>query len=140
MLAEVGDKEPNLWFLAYATTSCAILIIMAGWRRRWPAFVALPFVLAVLTCDVRGSYLSATPYRAALLAEMGVGYVVTKTCTVFVPLLTGCLVVLWWPRAALTRQRRVDRCYCGYDLTGNTSGLCPECGTRIFAASLDPGN
>lgn len=27
------------------------------------------------------------------------------------------------------RQRRLDRCNaCGYDLTANVSGVCPECG------------
>jgi len=24
---------------------------------------------------------------------------------------------------------------CGYDLTGNVSGVCPECGTEIEAAA-----
>jgi len=35
---------------------------------------------------------------------------------------------LWW------RDRRYPRghCqYCGYDLTGNVSGRCPECGKAI---------
>jgi hypothetical protein len=32
-------------------------------------------------------------------------------------------------RAARMRKRRV--CYCGYNLTGNESGTCPECGQRI---------
>jgi len=30
------------------------------------------------------------------------------------------------------RQRLANRClYCDYDLTGNVSGVCPECGTDI---------
>jgi len=30
------------------------------------------------------------------------------------------------------RRRRAGRCiYCGYNLTGNLSGVCPECGERI---------
>ncbi len=24
-----------------------------------------------------------------------------------------------------------SQCRCGYDLTGNTSGVCPECGTAV---------
>lgn len=30
-------------------------------------------------------------------------------------------------------RRRVEGhcCYCDYDLTGNESGICPECGERI---------
>lgn len=40
----------------------------------------------------------------------------------------GLLTVLtWW----LTRRRMRPGCCarCGYDLTGNRSGVCPECGT-----------
>ena len=45
-------------------------------------------------------------------------------------------VVMWvllersdWVR---TRRQERGRCAgCGYDLTGNVSGLCPECGDRI---------
>ena len=29
------------------------------------------------------------------------------------------------------RQDKQEHCRCGYDLTGNTSGTCPECGERI---------
>ena len=29
------------------------------------------------------------------------------------------------------KPRGPGHCRCGYDLTGNTSGACPECGTRI---------
>ena len=30
------------------------------------------------------------------------------------------------------KKERLPMClHCGYDLTGNTSGLCPECGERI---------
>jgi hypothetical protein len=39
---------------------------------------------------------------------------------------------LWrgrWRREWRIRQGRCGR--CGYDLTGNTSGVCPECGAKI---------
>ena len=36
--------------------------------------------------------------------------------------------VIWWKR----RARPPAHCArCGYDLTGNVSGICPECGTAI---------
>jgi hypothetical protein len=37
--------------------------------------------------------------------------------------------ILWW----LDRRRRLPgHCRrCGYNLTGNVSGRCPECGTRL---------
>lgn len=33
----------------------------------------------------------------------------------------------WW----FYRRRRKGRCMCGYDLTGNASGVCPECGSLV---------
>jgi hypothetical protein len=53
--------------------------------------------------------------------------------TVWVPIWTPLLLValptafLWW-----RDRRRIppDHCQkCGYNLTGNVSGICPECGT-----------
>jgi hypothetical protein len=35
----------------------------------------------------------------------------------------------------LRRQRRASRgqcIHCGYDLTGNMSGVCPECGIPLY--------
>jgi hypothetical protein len=39
-----------------------------------------------------------------------------------------------WSMVAIMRRRRIgpNSCgKCGYDLTGNTSGTCPECGTAV---------
>ena len=44
--------------------------------------------------------------------------------------------IIWW------RDRRIPpgHCqHCGYSLTGNTSGVCPECGTAISPTSAGPG-
>ena len=39
----------------------------------------------------------------------------------------GIITVWYWGNP--------DACHkCGYDLTGNTSGVCPECGARIWSA------
>ena len=39
-----------------------------------------------------------------------------------------------WSNARRRRLARAGRCQtCGYNLTGNTSGICPECGTAIAA-------
>lgn len=65
--------------------------------------------------------------------------------TVFVPLVLLLVFVLflwfypwrcpacgkWQTRRAFRRQR-LGRCvHCDYDLTGNVSGVCPECGEKI---------
>jgi len=45
---------------------------------------------------------------------------------------------------SIIRRELVGRGYplclhCGYDLTGNTSGVCSECGTPAAAAAEKPG-
>lgn len=56
----------------------------------------------------------------------------------FIPVLTwvimlvlaGATVYAWWPkRSVLPGHCRV----CDYNLTGNVSGRCPECGTELAA-------
>jgi hypothetical protein len=45
---------------------------------------------------------------------------------------------LWWR----DRRRRIPPGHCrkcGYDLTGNVSGICPECGVKMDAASAPKG-
>ncbi len=38
------------------------------------------------------------------------------------------LVWRFWPKRV-----RPEHCRCGYDLTGNASGVCPECGVEVQA-------
>ena len=40
---------------------------------------------------------------------------------------------LYWRRE---REAEGKACRCGYSLTGNTSGTCPECGSRIPQQSV----
>ena len=60
--------------------------------------------------------------------------------TVFVPLWIPLLLVaiptafLWWR----DRRRRIPPGHCrkcGYNLTGNVSGVCSECGEKVIAAA-----
>jgi RNA polymerase subunit RPABC4/transcription elongation factor Spt4 len=45
----------------------------------------------------------------------------------------GVIAWLWWPDR---RRIRLGHCHkCGYDLTGNVSGVCPECGAAILPAT-----
>ena len=41
--------------------------------------------------------------------------------------LLGLVAGVFW--LADSRHKRPGHCRCGYDLTGNVSGRCPECGT-----------
>ena len=47
-------------------------------------------------------------------------------------------VVLLWPFVLLIPRRwPVGRCAaCGYDLRGNASGVCPECGTAVRVSAV----
>ncbi|UCE59550.1 MAG: hypothetical protein JSU63_19165 [Phycisphaerales bacterium] len=50
-------------------------------------------------------------------------------------LLSAAVLFIWWRH---TRRPPPGYCRkCSYDLTGNTSGVCPECGTRITASTED---
>ena len=55
----------------------------------------------------------------------------------FLLVISGALPLVWSVRAVRRRRRNARApsgpvCYdCGYNLTGNVSGVCPECGTVI---------
>ena len=52
---------------------------------------------------------------------------------VFAVVLAASLVLTRWQ----SRVKRLGVCEsCGYDLTGNTSGRCPECGTRVSSTDV----
>lgn len=52
----------------------------------------------------------------------------------FLPIhfLVGCLLLVAVPLFVVSRNFPSGHCRrCGYNLTGNTSGTCPECGTTV---------
>ena len=55
------------------------------------------------------------------------------TLIIFVPfVLIDISSVANWVRSIVVGQIKQGYCsVCGYDLTGNTSGVCPECGTVV---------
>jgi len=85
--------------------------------------------------DVQWSTAQRSPYTheiaAALLSENVPGFAIA------VPLWV-VLALLGLPTGYLWLSRPVDpyACTtCGYNLTGNVSGICPECGTPIAQPS-----
>ena len=65
--------------------------------------------------------------------------------TWFVALATAILPVAWLRRERRRRLRafraaRACCLACGYDLTGNISGVCPECGAQVQLGSLRVAN
>ncbi len=79
----------------------------------------------------QGSWLAQTGGRNFGLARFGPWGTVVSF-----PHGAICLVLAAWPvcsflKWAVVRDHRLRRgscMHCGYDLTGNTSGTCPECG------------
>ncbi len=57
------------------------------------------------------------------------GLVMTLNAMIYGTIAGSIAVSLVW---ASRRRERTDRCSnCSYNLTGNASGVCPECGTKI---------
>jgi ribosomal protein S27AE len=55
----------------------------------------------------------------------------------FIAIASAILPVLWLHRRRKRKLIGVHCGRCGYDLTGNTNGVCPECGTAVVMADLD---
>lgn len=60
----------------------------------------------------------------------------------FLTLLTGFLPAVaatrWWIRKRRNRRNPNECKECGYDLTGNVTGRCPECGTMVNLGRAAP--
>ncbi len=77
--------------------------------------------------------------RGTRLPPVSVTVVRTSMWTVL--LIVAAYPALAFIRGPLRRHRRRKRglCLkCGYNLTGNTSGICPECGTKIDPPGSSP--
>jgi hypothetical protein len=99
---------------------CLILVILnPTLKGRDAAFAALLFLVAAAAC------LMTFPHEVGFL-----GFLFCVVPAWFCGLLSASeyrrhLMVM--PRGCCTR--------CGYDLTGNVSGVCPECGTPVVSAN-----
>ena len=66
---------------------------------------------------------------ASFLWRLVLLIVVNLLVAPFLTAVTMTVVTLWYMRQ---RKREPPFCsVCSYNLTGNTSGTCPECGTKI---------
>lgn len=95
------------------------------------------------------------PALGFLLAVLGVGVTPSaagefehpRLIAGSVLILAGAAVLVAWVFSGGTDARRAtpsqahgeQRCaQCGHDLTGNVSGICPECGKRTGETGCDP--
>ena len=94
--------------------------------------VATGYVIGPLTVAVLQIIASCAPAPFAVPDEFGIAIVgIVVGLPVLVASVGSWLVYGWvrWERVPDPENRSCRN--CGYDLTGNVSGRCPECGTVI---------
>lgn len=113
-----------------------VLLALVFWRRHALVLLELALAVAVVTTT---AWLVAPNYSLAL---KGIFSNDMLAIAAMMLLLNAGLVVLSRARQRPPDPRLCTR--CGYDLTGNRSGTCPECGTplserqRRILADLNP--
>lgn len=97
-----------------------------GAEVRGSVVVVVPFILCGITSVSKG--LRCLSVDTGLPPWATLCYV---ALSLFQGLILSCALLLQ-TRAWRRRVRRGVCLRCGYDLTGNISGVCPECGTRVL--------
>ena len=124
----------------------SFVCFIVPWIGFWMGFAAsgrnFPFTLVERASNqrryARAHWVHLGWYYAAVLLCWLVGIytpLATAALTALLPMTgVGVWLGLWlWRRGRETaRQARQGICpICDYDLTGNLSGVCPECGTAV---------
>ena len=99
-----------------------VLLMLAG----IPAIIWLGFLA------VYWAWATATPFPDVDLARKRF-WLSSVPCVVLVVMEFAALWwLLSWRRITHARRHKKGLCVnCGYNLTGNMSGICPECGKKI---------
>ena len=113
----------GLWHELYLRIGFLRLSFQRGGAAIWWDFQSLP--ASAYTVGPVGSLLQAPMWVEH--ARGGVRGLVVPYWSLLLPVVTA--IVLLWFRKEPKSANSCDE--CGYDLRGNESGSCPECGTRI---------
>ena len=106
------------------------LLLFGG--RNWPRHAYLFGWIDIRTAPISLFRFSACPWRSGFSVWFR-QWLLTPILLAY-PTITTCL---YYGRRY--RRRRRNLCVqCGYNLTGNTSGRCPDCGTNIVTAAKSP--
>ena len=105
------------------------------WRKLSSYGLSLP---AIRKFDIRDALVYRAPQlrltgRAALAGRFNWTSIDVSIPYWSILAVIGLPTMLAW---RLDRRRKPGHCPCGYDLTGNVSDICPECGTNIRADVL----
>jgi hypothetical protein len=133
VLAEIADKMPTVgdtacWACLLAALACGLGII------RW--WLILPFLLLVAVSNYfQWSELHEPGFGEDIYSELGYQWIIGQFAAMNLPFLVAGLIVAWGNRRyrRMVRSRNELCTKCEYDLTGNVSGICPECGERVDA-------
>lgn len=106
----------------------AVWVAAHAFRRRWQGF-AIPLVSVVPVFAA----LAWLPDLLSISVSVGSPAMAALPASYAALVAGGGLLI-----AAQARRPRVGCGSCGYDLVGNTSGVCPECGAPIARRSPAP--
>jgi len=119
------------------TICCSLAGWIAIWRKRPLSRDARIWPILLVTLAAMAVPLAAGAYRTYVeLIRPFLGIAMPSLAWPWLIAPLGLTVVLcaalWMQAIAWTRWIKAGICaQCGYDLTGNTSGRCPECGIQI---------
>ena len=135
MLAEVSDKIPSIgffWFFHLAAAA-VVLVLTHLSQRRAALVLLLPLALAWAAFFAHDALFAKDPLRNDVRQEVGAGYYTQQALAALLP--AAAVVGLagpvpWFYHSLRARRRRRDGLCpaCGYNLAGNVTGVCPECG------------
>ena len=103
------------------------------WQYGWPQYRSDPVFLrwSGLGVEYRGYRFGTDAHQdfAGRLIQIPCAYLVAVSMVLPITWFRS-----WRRRCRIAARARAGRCArCGYDLTGNVSGVCPECGTPVSA-------
>ena len=99
---------------------------------KWMGLGASLFTMWLLAVQIWGLYLDYKDYKSTWILNVPFpwrGWAIHLSWVSLFMLFTVVPTALLW---YVDRRFPPGHCQaCGYNLTGNTSGVCPECGERI---------
>lgn len=126
-LAEIADKMPTLaQVLVFSALGACVTGCVA---RLHKVLIVLPGAVAAFLNIAFMQEFRAPGFCQAVVSELGYGYVVGTFVGIDVPFLIVLLLLIrsW---KSDSRPARGLCTSCQYDLQGNVSGRCPECGAQ----------
>ncbi len=118
--------------LILCPASPLLAFLACWWIRGNRYFFAKWRFLAVYYGLIGFGVLAATLNFVIMASPVNALVVGFSTCGAFFAVMSGPMVALLLLVSEYPSRYPPGHCQtCGYNLTGNVSGICPECGTRI---------